>query len=224
MEDKELQELPAQEDAAAAPVPQRDRLYRRLIIARYLLPPLTGLVVLVMSFFYTVRAAQGGVAIWVSHARLCFNSLKSARAYLIGGNVEAGERNFYVMLAVGAGVAILVFLIAAVLSCFAAYQAILAIRAGDSEEGKRRRILLKVLFPNRICYFLTSCLYLAPALFPEYFSAVCGRFLQISGGSAALFVEYNVLLIVLAVLLAATLVLSVLVRRHEDRLSMNAFL
>jgi len=111
-----------------------------------------------------------------------------------------------------------------VLSCFAAYQALLAIRAGDSEEGKRRRILLKVLFPNRICYFLSSCLYVIPALFPEYFSAVCGRFLQITGGRAALFVEYNVLLIVLIVLLVATLVLSVFIRRHEDRLSMNAFL
>jgi len=97
-------------------------------------------------------------------------------------------------------------------------------RAGDSEEGKRRRILLKVLFPNRICYFLSSCLYVIPALFPEYFSAVCGRFLQITGGRAALFVEYNVLLIVLIVLLVATLVLSVFIRRHEDRLSMNAFL
>ena len=213
-----------QAEDTAHPAPDMDRLYRLLILGRYLLPPLTGLVVLVMSFFYTVRAAQSGVAIWVSHARLCFNSLKSARAYLIGGNVEVGERNFYVMLAVGAGAVILVFLIAAVLSCFAAYQALLAIRAGDSEEGKRRRILLKVLFPNRICYFLSSCLYVIPALFPEYFSAVCGRFLQITGGRAALFVEYNVLLIVLIVLLVATLVLSVFIRRHEDRLSMNAFL
>lgn len=223
MEEKELQELPEETDSAPT-VPDKDRLFRRLIVARYLLPPLSGLVALVMSFFYTVRAAQSGVAIWVSHARLCFNSLKSARAYLIGDVVEAGERNFYVMLAIGAGVTILVFLIAMVLSCFAAYQALMALREGESEEGKRHRILLKVLFPNRVCYFLTSCLYLVPALFPEYFSAVCGRFLQISGSSTALFVEYNVLLIVQLVLLAVTLVLSVFIRRHEERLSMNVFL
>ena len=207
---------------AEKPFFKRQSVRRCLIYIRYLLPSFTGVCLLVMSLFYSVRAAQGGQELWFSTSRLCFNTVKTARAYLIGNTVEVGKRDFYVLLLIGAVVAILCFLLAAFLAGYSATLALRAFRGEEtSEETNRQKILFKVVFPNRICYFLSTLLYLVPAFFPEYFSYICTRFLEYSGGSTIIYVICNLPLIVISVLLVATLVLSIFVSRFEDEMHMN---
>ena len=85
--------------------------------------------------------------------------------------------------------------------------------AEGSEAERQSKILFRVLFPNRVVWLLPNLLYLPLVFYPEYFSAVCTRFLEISGGSTVLYVISNVGAIVAGVLLAGGIVLSILERR-----------
>ena len=78
----------------------------------------------------------------------------------------------------------------------------------------REKLRFKILFPNRVCLFLSGCLYLPTALFPHYFAWVCRR----AGESTELiFIEASVPLIVTAALTLFTLALAVYARFAEKK-------
>ncbi len=194
-----------------------------LVIARYLLPVLSLLVLLVMSCLYTVRGAMLGERYEISLIRLYGNTFSGTHRYLSTDGTSAGN-TLYAALSIGAIVGVLCFLIAAFLTVLAAVTALRAFRAGHaSEESNRMKLIFKVAFPNRICLFLSNLLLLVPAAFPHYYSYIGSRYVTV-GGNAILYVIRNRPLIVLAVLAALTLLLALIIPRYERARHMNMFL
>ena len=209
MTEKELQTVCENEGNA----PQK-ALALRILTLRAVYPVAVGFVLLITTLFYSVLAAQGGKRMWFSAARLCFNCMKNAREFLLSGKTDAGQRSFYIMLLVGAAVTVLCFLAAVAFGACSALFSYRAMQAAEGSEAERQnKILFRVLFPNRVAWLLPNLLYLPLVFFPEYFSAVCTRFLEISGGSTVLFVICNVGAIVAGVLLVGGAALSILERR-----------
>ncbi|MBQ9098429.1 MAG: hypothetical protein IJY50_03275 [Clostridia bacterium] len=193
------------------------------IYARYLLPAIMGLVSLVLGCLYLVRVAQSGARAEVSLVRLYLNTFVGAHNYL-GGTTNETANWFYGLLVTGAIVGIVLYLLAMGLAIFVAVAAVRAFRAGhESEESNRMKLLFKIVFPNRICLFLSHLLLLVPLLFPEYFSCIGKHFLLI-GGESVIYVMLNRPLIVAAVMLVLILALAVGINPYERRKKMNMFL
>ena len=194
-----------------------------LVIARYLLPVVSALVLLVMSCFYTVRGAMLGKRYEISLIRLYANTFSGTHRYLGTEGTSAGN-TLYAALSIGAIVGALCFLVAVFLAVLAAVTALRAFRAGHaSEESNRMKLIFKVAFPNRVCLFLSNLLLLVPAVFPHYYSYIGSRYVTVSG-SSILYVIRNRPLIVLAVLAALTLLLALIIPRYERARHMNMFL
>ena len=194
-----------------------------LIYARYVLPVITALTSLVLSFFYAVKVAGRGYTYEVSTIRLYGNTFTGTRAHIVKHADDAVD-GFYGLLATGAVVGILIFLLATFLAVLGAVTAIRAFRAGhESEMSNRMKVIFKIAFPNRVCLFLANLLLVVPVLYPEYFSAVGKRFLLV-GGESVIFVMLNRPLIVVGVLTLVTLILAVAVPRLERQRKMNMFL
>lgn len=203
----------------------REQPLRVLLCVRYLLPLFSALLMLLMGIFYNVYAVQGGRAAQLSVLRLCFNTLKSARAYMMGSNVVAGVRNFYLVLIIGAVCFMLLFLVSVVLSCFAVYSLYRVWRAragGNFVEEKNAKVLFRAILPNRVVMGISNALLLPLALFPEFFAFVCGRFLTVSGGTAV-FVRFNVTSAVALALFLLTVVLAFYLRRLERVVGLDLF-
>ncbi|MBQ9802339.1 MAG: hypothetical protein IJW51_04645 [Clostridia bacterium] len=211
--------------AALQAAEKRERCWRVLVWARYLLPLVTALVLLISGSFYHVFALQSGKSIRVSVLRLCFNTLKSARAYLLSENGVAGVRNFYLFLMIGAILLLLFFVIALLLALFALYalrRATVARAAQDVEEEKHAKILLRAFLPNRVVMALVNALLLPLAFYPEVFSLICGQSLTVSGG-ITLYVRLNVTALVVSLLTLATFALAFVIRRRERALGLDMF-
>ena len=196
-----------------------------LILLRYALPGLSALILLALGAFHNVYASQGGREIGVSILPLWFSTLKSARAYLLGGDVVAGGRAFYTVLALGAVLAALFFLIsvaACVFSLYSLWRVARARASGDLKGERETKILFHAFFPNRGWLLLANLSILPLVFFPEIFSFVCGRFLAASGGRA-LYIRFNVTAIVTLVLLLAVLFLTVYERRHARDAGLDLF-
>lgn len=176
------------------------KLSRILLLARYLLPVLTGAVLLILSFFYNVYYYQVGERYVQSLFHFYSGTLTSMKNYLGGTGADAGA--FYTWLTVGALVGVLCFILALTFSVVALLP---VLRAFFGKPTTREKLWFKILFPNRVCLFLSGGGYLPAALFPHYFAWVCRR----AGESADLiFMETNVPLIVTAALTLLTLVLA----------------
>ncbi len=211
------------ESSPPAGLKKRLNLPRLAVYARYVLPAVNGVVALVLSLLYLVKVASYGMTYEASLARLYVNTLTGARTFMIKGSEEISGW-FYGFLTVGAVLGILLYLVALFLSVLAAVTAIRAFRAGhESEESNRMKVIFKVAFPNRLCLFLSEALLLVPMLFPEYFSAVGGRFM-LTGGESVIFVMLNRPLIVVGALTLVTLLLALLIPRWERQKKMNMFL
>lgn len=216
----------AVKNQASKPMPSgREQRLRVLLCVRYLLPLFSALLVLLMGAFYNVYAVQGGRAVQFSVLRLCFNTLKSARAYMMGSEVVAGVRNFYLVLIIGAACFMLFFLVSVALSCFAAYSLYRVWRARaceDRAEEKNAKVLFRAVLPNRALMSISNALLLPFAFFPEFFTFVCGRFLTVSG-TTAVFVRFNVTSVVATVLFLFTVVLAVYLQYHERAVGLDLF-
>lgn len=225
--ENEMLDEPAEEQGEADRTPLSLRLRRALpyilIYARYVLPVVNVLVLLIMSFFYAVQVAGGGYTYEVSLVKLYANTFTGVRTYVTGKTATASNW-FYGLLVTGAVVGILVFLLTAFLAVLGAVTAIRAFRAGhESEASNRMKVIFKIAFPNRIFLFLSNLALIVPALYPEYFSAIGGHFLLV-GGESVIFVMLNRPLIVIASLLVVTLALAVAVSRLERQKKMNMLL
>lgn len=196
-----------------------------LILLRYALPGFVALTVLVFSLFHNVYASQGGREIGVSILPLWFSTLKAARTYLLGGDVVAGGRAFYTVLALCAVIAALFFVISMAACVFSLYslRRVMRARAAADEKGEREaKILFRAFLPGRGWLVLTNLLSLPLAIFPEIFSFVCGRFLTASKGQA-LYIRFNTTAAVALVLLLAVLLLAVYERRHARDAGLDLF-
>lgn len=185
----------------------RQKLPHILLFARYFLPVLTGVLLLVLSFFYNVYYYQLGSRYVQSLFHFYSGTFTAMKEYLGGGHAGLGA--FYTWLTVGALAGVLCFILAATFSVFA-FLPSLAVFAG--KPATQEKLRFKILFPNRVCLFLSSCLYLPTALFPQFFSWVCRR---AGENTEMIFVEISVPLIVTAVLILLTLALAVYARFAE---------
>lgn len=204
---------------------EMERRVRVLLFARYLLPLISALCVVVVGLFYNVFAVQGGKRVQLCVLRLCFNTLKSARAYMMGAEVVAGVRNFYLVLVIGAVCFIFLFLLSVAHAVFALYMLYRTLRAravGDSEAEKRAKVLFRAVLSNRVMMWISNALVLPLALFPEFFSFVSGRFLAVSG-SNTFYLRFNVTATVTAVFVLLTLVLALYLRRYERAVGLDLF-
>ncbi len=190
-----------------------------LVWARYLLPAVTAITLVVTGFFKTVRFAyRAPISLW----RLIWNTLVGARDYL-GGEMQAAKSWFFGILSVTALAELLLTLVALFLVGLAAYTAIRAFTAGyKSEQSNRAKLAFKVAFPNRACLYLSDLLLVLPALYPHIFSYISTRFL-LMGGEEVVYVIANPMLIVMGACALVTLVLAVVTYRFERRLHMNMF-
>ena len=195
------------------------KLARRLILVRYALSAAAVPLFLIVGIFHSVLAEQGGYTIWVSPVRLCFNTLKNARAHFLAGGT--GNGSLFGFFLAGVIVAILAFLAALALKAFSLSQLYLYLKASTPDEKRAAAVRHKTVFPNRVFLFLSDLLILVPALFCEYVYAVSNRFT--GGGIDTLFVKCNVPLILLLVLLAATLALSILLAPQEGAAELDLF-
>lgn len=203
---------------------QQRRLQEGLIYTRYLLPLLTGAVLLVMSFFYNIRAAQGYMRYSLSLSRLYTNTVSAARSYFISDKLSDPVSAYYTLLLIAAGVGLLFFLLAAFFNTVAAVFALRALPKGhESEEASRYKLYFKMAFPNRFALALANCLWLVPALYPTMLSYIGGRFLLIQGVTR-LYISRDLPLIAVGVMTALSLLLALCISRLERRLQMNMFL
>ncbi len=181
-------------------------------LLRLILPVLMGPLLLIVSLFYNIQALQGGVRFRLSGVRLLFNTLQTARRALLAGVSGSGERTYYILLVTGAVVAIFAFVLALFLACWGAVYAWRYWRAATLPEKRHAALRFRLLFPGRIAGFLWGGLYLIPAAFPAYFSAVSTRFLELGGGAIKLYITLDVPLIVacvLVLLLAASAIVEI---------------
>ena len=194
-----------------------------LIWARYLLPALGVLTVLVLGFFYNVRFISGRITQELSVWRLYANTFVGMHEYL-GGPGKAGRSWFFGILVAGAIVGILCFLAALFFAGLSAYTACRAFHAGhDSEESDKYKLIFKIIFPNRVWLYLSQLFVLIPLFYPHFVSLVGGYFLAIGMGDV-IFILLNRPLIVAGAFCFASLVLALVIPRFERRKKMNMFL
>lgn len=180
-----------------------------LLFARYLLPVLTGVALLVLSFFYNVYYYQLGSRYIQSLFHFYSGTFSVAKNYLGGGS--AGTGAFYAWLTAGAVLGVLCFILALT---FAVFAFLPAFRTFAGLSAVREKLRFKILFPNRICLFLSCCLYLPAALYPRFFALVCRR----AGRNAdMIFIGADTPLIVTGALTVLTLILAVYACRAEKK-------
>ena len=193
-----------------------------LIWARYLMPLITGVTLIVMSILYTVQGAMLGRRYEVSLLRLYANTFGGTHDYLGTEGTSAGNA-LYSALSIGAILGTLFFLVALFLAGLTAYTACRAFLAGEgSEENTRMKKLFKVAFPNRLCLFLSGVLFIVPALFPQYYSYISSRYVLV-GGESVFYVMLNRPLIAMIALNVITLILALLIPKYERSKRMNMF-
>lgn len=193
-----------------------------VVYARYLLPVVSMLFLIVSGFFYAVQGVNVGVYYEVSIWRLYANTFTGTHAYLgTDGNVRAD--GLYTALSIGAIVGILILLLALFLNVLAAVTALRAFRAGEkSDEAHRMKMKFKIAFPNRLCLFLSNLLLIVPVLYPNFYSAISANYMLV-GATNVFYVTLNRPLIVLAVLSALTLLVALVAKRYEVRKKMDMF-
>ena len=201
----------------------KKKLPRVAIFARYLLPAVFGVVLLITAFFDGVYFYMNGKLMKTSLVSFYKNTLTSAHGYL-AGTTDSQTNLFYGLMAGGALVFALIYLLALGLSALAAVTACRAfLSEQDGERCNRAKVIFKIAFPNRVLLYLSGVLYFVPSLYPQYFSAVGKRFLAI-GGRETVFVDRNGYLIATLIYAAVLAVLSLAISKWERREKMNMFL
>ena len=228
MEEKYTSLFGVTEEEAKADMPaprgvRHPRLMTGLVWARYLLPPLAALTLLVIGFFYTVKGVVLGQGYEVSLWRMLGNTFGGAHNYLGSDNLSARADSLYTALVLVALLLILLYLVGLFLSGLAAFTALRAFRAGHTAPlSNRMKVIFKVAFPNRVCLFIANLLLLAPTLYPHFYTAISHSY-SLVGMQSVFFVTLNRPLIIAGALLFITLVLAVLTRRYEKEENMEMF-
>lgn len=211
--------------SSGASTPQVRRRYL-LIGLRYLAPVLAAVLLPLLGGFYNVAAVQMGQELRLSLLRLSFTTLKNARLALLAGEaLAAGVKSFYVLLAVCAVLALLLYLGALFFAGFAlriVWRAYRARRHDDGEAVREAGIWMTAFLRSRGFLLFTNLMILPLAFFPELFSFLCGRLLGV-GLTDAYFVRFNPVALAVSLLLLLALVLSVYTRRFEAALGLDLF-
>ena len=216
--------MPENQTISPAPSARYTRVVGVLLWVRYALPLFAALFTLALGAFYNVSAIQGGKALRLSVLRLCFNTLKSARTYLLGSAQVQGVRNFYLFVVVLTVLLILFFLLsvaAAVFLLHTLYRVKVAKAAGDREGEKQAKIFLRAFLPNRAAVWVSMLPILLFALFPEIFSLLTRS--RAMAANTVFYVRLNVVSLVAGVLLLTTATLDVYLRRFERALGADLF-
>ena len=189
---------------------------RFFVTLRYLLPLLAVGAVFLLGIFYNIPAGKSGkLSLW----RLMLNTAKVGREALLGGQLSGEMKGYYVMLMIGAAVALLAFLLALVFAAFAAYLYFVVMHTSSFEESKEAKILFRAVFPNRVALLLSNLLLLVPALYPTFFAVVSNR----HPGGGFVTVGLHPILVLSLALSAFLTVFSLWLRRLEADSPLDMF-
>ena len=219
------------EEEAEQPPKRHARVFCRqalpvwLILARYLFPVVTGIVLLCLSFgelFEFYQSASVGTISIVGLYGATLETVFGAFSQITNNTVLW----YAIIQLMGAIVGIVAFVLA---WCFALLAAITACitfsKAPNHPTGNRMKVIFKIAFPNRVCLFLANAAYVIPFLFPYYFAFVLERFYYMGvNPELPIYVKSNPCFWVAVGMAVITLVLAVASPRFERRRRMNMFL
>lgn len=230
-EDEELDEVEddAEEDEIDAEALARLRkerwiaiLTRLLIYARYLLPVVSVITVLIFGFFDHVYFFMEGDLCYNSLYNFYHETIAHAHEFWMSGTADAQKEWLYGMLIGGVTVGLLAYLAAAFFAVWGAVTSMIAFHFGhESEQSNRMKVRFKILFPNRVCLLLSNLILVIPTLFPFYYAWLDQQLLTASAG---IYVENNIPLTVASLLVLLTALLALLILRLERQKKMNMFL
>ena len=196
-----------------------------LILARYLFPVVTGIVLLCLSFgdlFTFYQSAGMGtysiMGLFVSTVKTVFGAFSQ-----ITNNTVLW---YAIIQLMGAIVGIVAFVLAFGFALLAAVTACITFsKKPNHPTGNRMKVIFKIAFPNRVCLFLANAAYVIPFLFPYYFAFVLERFYYMGvNPELPIYVKSNPCFWVALGMTVVTLVLAVASPRFERRRRMNMFL
>ncbi len=149
----------------------KERCTNALLFLRYLFPLVIALTLGILGSFYNIRRGNLRLSLW----QLWFNTVKQGREALIFRDAIGSARSYYVLLLVGAAVALLALIAALALAVIALYTFLLATGKRGDDERRRAKILFRAVFRSRVSLFLSNLLLLVPSFFPLYFTVVSNR-------------------------------------------------
>ncbi len=198
---------------------EKKRLCRALIFARYILPLLSALAVLILGFTFSVKAKRGGDLL-ISNFRLMLETFKNAREGTVLRGV--GVRNLYLLLIVGAVIFLILYLISVAYAVFALWQLAFVARHRESTPAacRQRKILFVTYMPSRTIFLLSNFALLPLAAFPNYFSFIFRWLMPLLVGTEILL---NPALLVALCLLVLTAVLAFFLAPVERALQLDIF-
>ena len=199
---------------------ERKRLCHILVFARYILPLLSALAVLVFGFTFSVKAKRGGDLL-ISNFRLIFETFKNAREG--GASLRGvGVRNLYLIMVAGAVIFIVLYFISVVYAVFALCQLAFVARNKECnpEACRQRKILFVTYMPSRVFFVLSNFALLPLAAFPNYFSFIFSWLMPALVGTEILL---NPALLVSLCLLVLAALLGIVLAPVERALKIDIF-
>ena len=157
--------------SARALLADKEKCTYALLFLRYLFPFVIALTVGILGSFYNIQRGRLRLSLW----QLWFNTVKQGREALVLRDAVGAARSYYILLLVGAAVALLALIAALVLALIALYTFLLATGKRGADERREAKILFRAVFHSRVSLFLSNLLLLLPSLFPLYFTVVSNR-------------------------------------------------
>ena len=141
---------------------------QKLIYARYILPPVLLILLVLIAFIPTYRYVDSGEAREpISLAALLVNSFEQGRTILFATpNATVGQIAFAKVLLTVAIVALVLYAAALAVAIWSTLTALKLFMSDDEEDAERTRTLFITFVPNRIVLTVLEALAVPLALFP----------------------------------------------------------
>ena len=151
----------------------KENTKKKLIYARYILPPVLMLVTLALMLIPAYLFVVDGEvnAERVSALKLMSNSYEQARLALFGGEEQTEATLLFSKILLTLTVLLpLLFTVALAAAIYSAVIALIYFNGNDEERAERYRTLFITLIPNRICLCAIEALIIPLCLFPYVMS------------------------------------------------------
>lgn len=148
---------------------------KKLIYARYILPPALIFLTLFAMLIPAYRYVSGGevTEVMSAYSRISY-SFEQARTVLFGGGENAGANIAFSKMFFAITIAsVLLFIIALAVSVYCAVVAITYFASDDEKKAEEMRTFFVTLFPNRIIVCLWQLLFLPLLLLPYAIIPLC---------------------------------------------------
>ena len=141
---------------------------QKLIYARYILPPVLLIFLLLLAFIPSYRYVDSGEAREpISLIALLFNSFEQGRNILFATpNATVGQTAFAKVLLSVAIASLLLYVVALAVAIWSTLTALKLFMSDDEEDAERTRTLFITFVPNRIVLTVLEALAIPITLFP----------------------------------------------------------